>query len=166
MDPFLQTWRGNEPEEWTPRTYQDLEGLPCIVILTGKDPLGETFPRYDVNGRFSFLISCPAKLMAKTWLTLSHFIHWARRKRIAFLGEKRRTPFLDFFFWLSWDCLAFVGMEGSDGEKCFCIKAGPPERQGGKASAPNWVFFYLDEVSLHLLFPTPLRAQGLGTGRR
>lgn len=47
MGPFLQTWRGNEAEEWIPRTYQDLEGLPCIVILTGKDPLGETFPRYN-----------------------------------------------------------------------------------------------------------------------
>lgn len=40
-----QAWRGNEQDDWIPRTYQDLEGLPCIVILTGKDPLGETFPR-------------------------------------------------------------------------------------------------------------------------
>uniref|UniRef100_A0A3B3XTP2 GREB1-like protein n=1 Tax=Poecilia mexicana TaxID=48701 RepID=A0A3B3XTP2_9TELE len=32
-------------EEWVPHTYEDLEGLPCIIILTGKDPLGETFPR-------------------------------------------------------------------------------------------------------------------------
>uniref|UniRef100_H3ASJ9 GREB1 like retinoic acid receptor coactivator n=1 Tax=Latimeria chalumnae TaxID=7897 RepID=H3ASJ9_LATCH len=42
----LKVWRGCEQEEWAPRTYQDLEGLPCIVILSGKDPLGETFPRY------------------------------------------------------------------------------------------------------------------------
>nr|XP_061835256.1 GREB1-like protein isoform X2 [Nerophis lumbriciformis] len=41
----LRTWRGGENEDWVPLTYEDLEGLPCIVILTGKDPLGETFPR-------------------------------------------------------------------------------------------------------------------------
>lgn len=45
-DLSLQTWRGCENEDWVPHTYEDLEGLPCIVILTGKDPLGETFPRY------------------------------------------------------------------------------------------------------------------------
>ncbi|XP_056148830.1 GREB1-like protein [Lampris incognitus] len=41
----LRAWRGYENDEWVPHTYEDLEGLPCIVILTGKDPLGETFPR-------------------------------------------------------------------------------------------------------------------------
>uniref|UniRef100_A0A3Q3KBS3 GREB1 like retinoic acid receptor coactivator n=1 Tax=Monopterus albus TaxID=43700 RepID=A0A3Q3KBS3_MONAL len=41
----LRVWRGCESEDWVPHTYEDLEGLPCIVILTGKDPLGETFPR-------------------------------------------------------------------------------------------------------------------------
>uniref|UniRef100_A0A8C5CN96 GREB1-like protein n=1 Tax=Gadus morhua TaxID=8049 RepID=A0A8C5CN96_GADMO len=41
----LRAWRGCDNEEWVPHTYEDLEGLPCIVILTGKDPLGETFPR-------------------------------------------------------------------------------------------------------------------------
>ncbi|XP_055007667.1 GREB1-like protein isoform X1 [Boleophthalmus pectinirostris] len=41
----LKAWRRCENEDWTPKTYEDLEGLPCIVILTGKDPLGETFPR-------------------------------------------------------------------------------------------------------------------------
>ncbi|XP_068196041.1 GREB1-like protein isoform X1 [Antennarius striatus] len=41
----LRAWRGCENEDWAPHTYEDLEGLPCIVILTGKDPLGETFPR-------------------------------------------------------------------------------------------------------------------------
>jgi len=42
---LLQAWRGYDNEDWVPHTYEDLEGLPCIVILTGKDPLGETFPR-------------------------------------------------------------------------------------------------------------------------
>ncbi|KAF6088060.1 GREB1 like retinoic acid receptor coactivator [Phyllostomus discolor] len=55
------TWRGNEPEEWVPRTYQDLEGLPCIVILTGKDPLGETFPRS--------LKYCDLRLIDSSYLT-------------------------------------------------------------------------------------------------
>ncbi|KAF7664564.1 hypothetical protein LDENG_00172890 [Lucifuga dentata] len=41
----LRAWRGYENEDWVPHTYEELEGLPCIVILTGKDPLGETFPR-------------------------------------------------------------------------------------------------------------------------
>ncbi|XP_075849718.1 GREB1-like protein isoform X3 [Microcebus murinus] len=57
----LKTWRGNEPEEWMPRTYQDLEGLPCIVILTGKDPLGETFPRS--------LKYCDLRLIDSSYLT-------------------------------------------------------------------------------------------------
>uniref|UniRef100_A0A4W3J5R9 GREB1 like retinoic acid receptor coactivator n=1 Tax=Callorhinchus milii TaxID=7868 RepID=A0A4W3J5R9_CALMI len=41
----MKAWRECEQEDWIPITYQDLEGLPCIVILTGKDPLGESFPR-------------------------------------------------------------------------------------------------------------------------
>uniref|UniRef100_A0A2K5CNM1 GREB1 like retinoic acid receptor coactivator n=1 Tax=Aotus nancymaae TaxID=37293 RepID=A0A2K5CNM1_AOTNA len=57
----LKTWRGNEPEEWIPRTYQDLDGLPCIVILTGKDPLGETFPRS--------LKYCDLRLIDSSYLT-------------------------------------------------------------------------------------------------
>nr|KAF6471351.1 GREB1 like retinoic acid receptor coactivator [Molossus molossus] len=57
----LKTWRRNEPEEWIPRTYQDLEGLPCIVILTGKDPLGETFPRS--------LKYCDLRLIDSSYLT-------------------------------------------------------------------------------------------------
>ncbi|XP_037661426.1 GREB1-like protein isoform X5 [Choloepus didactylus] len=57
----LKTWRGNEQEEWIPRTYQDLEGLPCIVILTGKDPLGETFPRS--------LKYCDLRLIDSSYLT-------------------------------------------------------------------------------------------------
>nr|XP_020041974.1 GREB1-like protein isoform X2 [Castor canadensis]XP_020041975.1 GREB1-like protein isoform X2 [Castor canadensis]XP_020041976.1 GREB1-like protein isoform X2 [Castor canadensis] len=57
----LKIWRGNEPEEWIPRTYQDLEGLPCIVILTGKDPLGETFPRS--------LKYCDLRLIDSSYLT-------------------------------------------------------------------------------------------------
>lgn len=40
-----QAWRGCENEDWVPHTYEDLQGLPCILIHTGKDPLGETFPR-------------------------------------------------------------------------------------------------------------------------
>ncbi|PNJ81142.1 GREB1L isoform 3 [Pongo abelii] len=57
----LKSWRGNEPEDWIPRTYQDLDGLPCIVILTGKDPLGETFPRS--------LKYCDLRLIDSSYLT-------------------------------------------------------------------------------------------------
>ncbi|MGH0145150.1 UNVERIFIED_CONTAM: hypothetical protein FKN15_025062 [Acipenser sinensis] len=57
----LKAWRGSESEDWVPRTYEDLEGLPCIVILTGKDPLGETFPRS--------LKYCDLRLIDSSYLT-------------------------------------------------------------------------------------------------
>ncbi|KAM4029353.1 GREB1-like protein isoform 2-T3 [Anomaloglossus baeobatrachus] len=41
----IKVWRGCNEEDWVPRTFKDLEGLPCILFLAGKDPLGETFPR-------------------------------------------------------------------------------------------------------------------------
>ncbi|KAG7278413.1 hypothetical protein CRUP_038576 [Coryphaenoides rupestris] len=37
----LRAWRGCDNEDWVPHTYEDLEGLPCIVILTGKEPPGK-----------------------------------------------------------------------------------------------------------------------------
>ncbi|XP_072854934.2 GREB1-like protein isoform X6 [Pogona vitticeps] len=57
----LKAWRGDEREDWFPHTYQDLEGLPCIVVLTGKDPLGETFPRS--------LKYCDLRLIDSSYLT-------------------------------------------------------------------------------------------------
>ncbi|XP_061452564.1 GREB1-like protein isoform X6 [Rhineura floridana] len=57
----LKAWRGKEREDWFPHTYQDLEGLPCIVVLTGKDPLGETFPRS--------LKYCDLRLIDSSYLT-------------------------------------------------------------------------------------------------
>ncbi|XP_075441321.1 GREB1-like protein isoform X2 [Ascaphus truei] len=57
----LKVWRACEHEDWVPRTFWDLEGLPCIVILTGKDPLGETFPRS--------LKYCDLRLIDSSFLT-------------------------------------------------------------------------------------------------
>ncbi|XP_065124131.1 GREB1-like protein [Paramisgurnus dabryanus] len=57
----LRAWRGCKNEEWVPHTYEDLEGLPCIVILTGKDPLGESFPRS--------LKYCDLRLIDSSYLT-------------------------------------------------------------------------------------------------
>ncbi|XP_053323683.1 GREB1-like protein [Spea bombifrons] len=57
----LRVWRGSENDDWIPRTFWDLEGLPCIVILTGKDPLGETFPRS--------LKYCDLRLIDSSFLT-------------------------------------------------------------------------------------------------
>ncbi|XP_048868209.1 GREB1-like protein [Brienomyrus brachyistius] len=57
----LRAWRGRESDDWVPHTYQDLEGLPCIVILTGKDPLGESFPRS--------LKYCDLRLIDSSYLT-------------------------------------------------------------------------------------------------
>ncbi|XP_044150404.1 GREB1-like protein isoform X3 [Bufo gargarizans] len=57
----LKVWRGCDQEDWVPRTYKDLEGLPCILFLTGKDPLGETFPRS--------LKYCDLRLIDSSFLT-------------------------------------------------------------------------------------------------
>ncbi|KAG9478989.1 hypothetical protein GDO78_012584 [Eleutherodactylus coqui] len=57
----LKVWRGCHQEDWVPRTYKDLEGLPCILFLTGKDPLGETFPRS--------LKYCDLRLIDSSFLT-------------------------------------------------------------------------------------------------
>uniref|UniRef100_A0A673ZK92 GREB1 like retinoic acid receptor coactivator n=1 Tax=Salmo trutta TaxID=8032 RepID=A0A673ZK92_SALTR len=57
----LRAWQGCENEDWIPQTYEDLEGLPCIVIFTGKDPLGETFPRS--------LKYCDLRLIDSSYLT-------------------------------------------------------------------------------------------------
>uniref|UniRef100_A0AAY4C5X2 GREB1-like protein n=1 Tax=Denticeps clupeoides TaxID=299321 RepID=A0AAY4C5X2_9TELE len=57
----LRAWWGYNSEDWVPHTYEDLEGLPCIVILTGKDPLGETFPRS--------LKYCDLRLIDSSYLT-------------------------------------------------------------------------------------------------
>ncbi|XP_069476984.1 GREB1-like protein isoform X2 [Ambystoma mexicanum] len=57
----LKAWMGFNQEDWSPQTYLDLEGLPCIVILTGKDPLGETFPRS--------LKYCDLRLIDSSYLT-------------------------------------------------------------------------------------------------
>ncbi|XP_069076093.1 GREB1-like protein isoform X1 [Pleurodeles waltl] len=57
----LKAWTGCSQEDWSPQTYLDLEGLPCIVILTGKDPLGETFPRS--------LKYCDLRLIDSSYLT-------------------------------------------------------------------------------------------------
>lgn len=41
----LQTWLKIQDAEWVPQTYLELEALPCILILTGAEPLGESLPR-------------------------------------------------------------------------------------------------------------------------
>ncbi|KAM4771206.1 protein GREB1 [Rhinophrynus dorsalis] len=41
----LKVWQKNQDADWQPRTYLELEGLPCILICAGIDPLGESLPR-------------------------------------------------------------------------------------------------------------------------
>ncbi|XP_040204503.1 protein GREB1 [Rana temporaria] len=41
----LKIWQKIEDEDWQPRTYLELEGLPCILICSGMEPLGESLPR-------------------------------------------------------------------------------------------------------------------------
>ncbi|GAA6081175.1 GREB1-like protein isoform X1, partial [Tachysurus ichikawai] len=57
----IRAWRRCGSEDWAPVTYEDLEDLPCILILTGKDPLGETFPRS--------LKYCDLRLIDSSFLT-------------------------------------------------------------------------------------------------
>ncbi|XP_075682477.1 GREB1-like protein [Rhinoderma darwinii] len=57
----LKVWRRCDHEDWVPRTFKDLEGLPCILFLTGKDPLGETLPRS--------LKYCDLRLIDSSFLT-------------------------------------------------------------------------------------------------
>ncbi|XP_048453070.1 protein GREB1 [Rhincodon typus] len=42
----LKVWQKIEDPDWAPETYLDLEDLPCILILSGADPYGESFPRF------------------------------------------------------------------------------------------------------------------------
>ncbi|XP_063039766.1 protein GREB1 [Engraulis encrasicolus] len=41
----LKVWMKVQDPDWKPRTYLELEALPCILILAGADPLGESLPR-------------------------------------------------------------------------------------------------------------------------
>ncbi|XP_052009134.1 protein GREB1-like [Xyrauchen texanus] len=41
----LRVWLKVLDPDWAPRTYLELEALPCILILTGMDPFGESLPR-------------------------------------------------------------------------------------------------------------------------
>ncbi|XP_070971452.1 protein GREB1-like [Oncorhynchus clarkii lewisi] len=41
----IKTWLKIQETDWVPRTYLELEALPCILILSGADPLGESLPR-------------------------------------------------------------------------------------------------------------------------
>ncbi|XP_015458997.3 protein GREB1 isoform X1 [Astyanax mexicanus] len=41
----LRLWLKIQDPEWTPHTYLELEALPCILIFTGMDPMGESLPR-------------------------------------------------------------------------------------------------------------------------
>ncbi|XP_034535215.1 protein GREB1 [Notolabrus celidotus] len=41
----IKTWLKIHDANWVPRTYLELEALPCILILSGAEPLGESLPR-------------------------------------------------------------------------------------------------------------------------
>ncbi|KAM6979895.1 LOW QUALITY PROTEIN: protein GREB1 [Aplochiton taeniatus] len=41
----IKVWLKVEDVGWIPRTYLELEALPCILILSGAEPLGESLPR-------------------------------------------------------------------------------------------------------------------------
>uniref|UniRef100_A0A3B5BGM7 Growth regulating estrogen receptor binding 1 n=1 Tax=Stegastes partitus TaxID=144197 RepID=A0A3B5BGM7_9TELE len=41
----IKMWLKIQDAEWIPQTYLELEALPCILILSGAEPLGESLPR-------------------------------------------------------------------------------------------------------------------------
>uniref|UniRef100_A0A8C5B438 Growth regulating estrogen receptor binding 1 n=1 Tax=Gadus morhua TaxID=8049 RepID=A0A8C5B438_GADMO len=41
----IKSWLEIQDVGWVPGTYLELEGLPCILILSGAEPLGESLPR-------------------------------------------------------------------------------------------------------------------------
>ncbi|XP_041857099.1 protein GREB1 isoform X2 [Melanotaenia boesemani] len=41
----IKTWLKIQDPDWVPHTYLELEALPCILILSGAEPLGESLPR-------------------------------------------------------------------------------------------------------------------------
>ncbi|XP_029948025.1 protein GREB1 [Salarias fasciatus] len=41
----IKSWLKIQDTDWVPRTYLELEALPCILILSGTEPLGESLPR-------------------------------------------------------------------------------------------------------------------------
>ncbi|XP_013880480.1 protein GREB1 isoform X2 [Austrofundulus limnaeus] len=41
----IKIWLKIQDAEWVPRTYLELEALPCILILAGAEPMGESLPR-------------------------------------------------------------------------------------------------------------------------
>ncbi|KAM7406316.1 hypothetical protein PAMP_000701 [Pampus punctatissimus] len=41
----IKTWLKIQDADWVPHTYLELEALPCILILSGAEPLGESMPR-------------------------------------------------------------------------------------------------------------------------
>lgn len=44
---LFQKWLKIHEADWVPRTYLELEALPCILIMSGAEPLGESLPRYQ-----------------------------------------------------------------------------------------------------------------------
>ncbi|XP_015207603.2 protein GREB1 isoform X2 [Lepisosteus oculatus] len=56
----LKMWLKIQDADWVPRTYLELEALPCILILTGMDPQGESLPRS--------LKYCDLRLINSTYL--------------------------------------------------------------------------------------------------
>lgn len=44
---LFQKWLKIQEADWVPQTYLELEALPCILILSGAEPLGESLPRYQ-----------------------------------------------------------------------------------------------------------------------
>lgn len=43
--PYTGLLDSDAVENWHPRCYEELLDLPCIILLSGRERTGETFPR-------------------------------------------------------------------------------------------------------------------------
>ncbi|XP_035388378.1 protein GREB1 isoform X2 [Electrophorus electricus] len=74
----LKIWLKIQDPDWTPRTYLELEALPCILIFTGMDPMGESLPR-SLKYCDQRVLSCCAqqRTALEQELGLAAYLVWA-----------------------------------------------------------------------------------------
>ncbi|XP_076834849.1 protein GREB1 isoform X2 [Brachyhypopomus gauderio] len=87
----LKIWLKIQDPDWTPSTYLELEALPCILIFTGMDPMGESLPR-SLKYCDQRVLSCCAlqRTALEQELGLAAYLVWAEPR-----NEHRPPPSSD-----------------------------------------------------------------------
>lgn len=56
---FALGWKEESASKWKPQCLEDLLDLPCILILSGEERAGETFPRFiNIDNNFAVNEAC------------------------------------------------------------------------------------------------------------